>query len=59
MLFVLDGVVGSLWVYADDFRVLLMSRKAQGYKMLYLRDRVRTPGPSQFVDIEANYDEFT
>ena len=59
MPFGLDGLAGYLWVYADDFRVYLISNKRQDYKMRYLRSRVRALGPSQFVDIGANYGEFT
>lgn len=59
MPFGLDGLAGYLWVYADDSRVYLISRRRQDYKMRYLRNRVRALGPSQFVDIGANYGEFT
>lgn len=59
MPFGLDDLAGYLWVFADDLRVYLISRKRQDYKMRYLRSRVRALGPSQFIDIGANYGEFT
>jgi hypothetical protein len=36
-----------------------MSREVQDYRTLYLPDRVRALGPSQFVDIGASGGEFT
>lgn len=59
MPFDLDGFAGHLWVYADDLRVYLISRRRQDYKMRYLRSRIRDLGPCQFIDIGANIGEFT